>query len=65
MESTYVQCRIVRCSLCVTCFMSPWSMSNSELDGPGVRLFAFGVIWWIGGGRLLLVVVGPLVILWS
>ena len=62
--------RIVWCSLCVTCFMvssiiSPWSVPNSEVDWTEVGLLTSEVLWQIGGGRLLFVVIGLSVILFS
>ena len=41
--------RIIWYNLCVTCFMfssilSPWSMSNSELDWAWIELLASGVL---------------------
>ena len=43
--------------------MSPWSVSYSVLDWADIRQFVSGVLWHIGGGRLLVPVVGLLVML--
>ena len=40
-------------------------MSNSELDWAEVGLFASGVLWQMGGARLLVTVVGLLVMFCS
>ena len=50
--------RIVWFNLYVTCFIVssiilPLSVSNSELDWAEIELMASGVVWCMGGGRLL------------
>ena len=47
----------------VSSIISLWSVSNSKLDWVEVRLLTSGVLWQMGGGRLLFVVVGLLVML--